>query len=200
VAEVVVGEEGSPSPRPVAAEAEAVETRVPDEPATVVQGSAAPETMTRAISPEIREAKEMGASLSQGAVGGEAQTLELACTSWAASSGLDVDSEDNEEAAVCNTLERRMTWARRAFDELILGKFSYKGLTSRFRGLLGLCHLSLFCWLQTLESSCRRHAREVRQLRVERTQLEMQIVMAQVAVAGAVASETSARASLEAAR
>jgi hypothetical protein len=40
----------------------------------------------------------------------------------------------------------------------------------------------------------------VRKLRTERTQLEMQVVVARVAVAGAVESETSARASLEAAR
>jgi hypothetical protein len=37
-----------------------------------------------------------------------------------ATSGLDVNSEDDEEAAARNTLERGMTWARRAFDELIL--------------------------------------------------------------------------------
>jgi hypothetical protein len=67
-AEAVVGEEGSLPPRPVAAEAEGVETHVPDEPATIVQESVTPETMTRAASPEIREAEETGASLSQGAV------------------------------------------------------------------------------------------------------------------------------------
>jgi hypothetical protein len=97
---------------------------VPDEPTVVVQESAAPEMMTRAASLVIQEAEEMGASLSQGAVGGEARTLELVCTSWVASSGLDVDSEDDEEAAACNTLERGMTWARRAFDELILSATS----------------------------------------------------------------------------
>jgi hypothetical protein len=69
---------------------------MPDEPATVVQEPPAPETMTRATFPEIREAEETGVSLSQGAVGGEAWTLELACTSWAATSRLDVDSEDDE--------------------------------------------------------------------------------------------------------
>jgi hypothetical protein len=53
-------------------------------------------------------------------VGGEARTLELPCASWAASSGLGVNSEDDEEAAACNTLERGMTWTRRAFDEPIL--------------------------------------------------------------------------------
>jgi hypothetical protein len=37
-----------------------------------------------------------------------------------ATSGLDVDSEDDEEAATRHTLERGMTWARHAFDELIL--------------------------------------------------------------------------------
>jgi hypothetical protein len=119
-AEAVVGEEGSSPPRPSVAEAEGVETRVPNKPATVVQESATPETMTRATSPEIQEADETGASLSQGAVGSEARTLELACTSWVATSGLDVDSEDDEEAATRNTLERGMTWARHAFDELIL--------------------------------------------------------------------------------
>jgi hypothetical protein len=123
-AKVVVREEGSLPPRPVAADAEGVETRVPDEPTVVVQESAAPEMMTRAASLVIQEAEEMGASLSQGVVGGEARTLELVCTSWVASSGLDVDSEDDEEAAACNTLERGMTWARRAFDELILSATS----------------------------------------------------------------------------
>jgi hypothetical protein len=53
-------------------------------------------------------------------VGNEARTLELACASWAASSGLGADSEDDEEATTRNTLERGMTWAHRAFDELIL--------------------------------------------------------------------------------
>jgi hypothetical protein len=53
-------------------------------------------------------------------VGGEARTLELACTLWAATSRLGVDSEDDEEVAARNTLERGMTWACRAFDELIL--------------------------------------------------------------------------------
>jgi hypothetical protein len=93
---------------------------VPNELTTVVQESTAPETMTGATSLEIREAEEIGASLSQDAVGGVAQTLELMCTSWAANSRLDVDSEDDEEAAARNTQERGMTWARRAFDELIL--------------------------------------------------------------------------------
>jgi hypothetical protein len=65
-------------------------------------------------------AEETGASLSQGAEGGAARTLELACTSWVATSGLDADSEEDEEAAARHTVERGMTWARRAFDELIL--------------------------------------------------------------------------------
>jgi hypothetical protein len=76
--------------------------------------------MTRAASPEIRKAEETGASLSHGVVGGEAWTLELACTSWAATSGLNVDSEGDEEVTTRNTLERGMTWARHAFNELIL--------------------------------------------------------------------------------
>jgi hypothetical protein len=44
--------------------------------------------------------------LSQGTAGGEAQTLELACTLWVATSGPDINSEDDEEVTACNTLER----------------------------------------------------------------------------------------------
>jgi hypothetical protein len=76
--------------------------------------------MTRDALPEIQEAEEMGASLSQGAAGGKAQALELACTSWAATSGLGDNSEDDEEVVARNTLERGLNWARCAFDELIL--------------------------------------------------------------------------------
>jgi hypothetical protein len=91
-----------------------------NEPAAVAQESAVPEMAARATTPEIQVAEETGASLSQGASGGVARTLELACTSWAATSGLDTDSEEDEEATTRHTLERGMTWARRAFDELIL--------------------------------------------------------------------------------
>jgi hypothetical protein len=109
VAEPVDGEEGTSPPLPVAAKDEGVEARVLDELATIVQGSAVPRMMTRATTPEIQEAEEMGASLSQGAAGGEARTLELASTSWAATPGLDADSEGNKEAAARRTLEHGMT-------------------------------------------------------------------------------------------
>jgi hypothetical protein len=202
-AEAVVGGEGTSPPPPVAAGAEGIETLVLDEPATIAQESTVPKMMTRATTPEIQEAEETGASLSQGTVGGEARTLELACTSWAATSGLDADSEGDEEAVMRHTLEHGMTWACRTFDELILPATSVSSLVKdsfRFYNLLKLRQLFWFCWLQTLTSSGRRRACEVCQLRAERTQLEMQLVVAQVAAAGAVASKTSARASLEVAR
>jgi hypothetical protein len=41
-----------------------------------------------------------------GPSGSKVQSLELACTSWAATSESGDDIEDNEEAAACNTLER----------------------------------------------------------------------------------------------
>jgi hypothetical protein len=85
-----------------------------------VQEFAVPETVARATTPEIQVAEETGASLSQGAAGGDARTLELACSSWATTTGLDADSEDDKEAAAHQTLESGMTWERRAFDELIL--------------------------------------------------------------------------------
>jgi hypothetical protein len=78
--EAIVGGGGTSPLSPVAAEAEGVEARVLDEPAAVARESAVPEVMTRATTLEIREAEETGAFLSQGAVGGEARTLELACT------------------------------------------------------------------------------------------------------------------------
>jgi hypothetical protein len=120
VAEPVVGEEGASPPDPIAAEAEGFEARVLDDPDAIAQESAVPEMVARATTSEIQVVEETGASLPQGAVGGKARTLELACTSWAATSGLDSDSEDNEEATARHTLECWMTWARRAFDELIL--------------------------------------------------------------------------------
>jgi hypothetical protein len=65
--------------------------------------------MARVTIPEIQEAEETGASLSQGAVDGEARTLELTCTSWAATSGLDAYFEGDEEAVARHSLECGMT-------------------------------------------------------------------------------------------
>jgi hypothetical protein len=53
MAEAVVGEEGSPPPCPVVADAGEVETHVPDEPAAAIQEPVTPETMTGATSLEI---------------------------------------------------------------------------------------------------------------------------------------------------
>jgi hypothetical protein len=118
VAEVDVGEAGPSPPHPVAVGAD--EVRVPVKPAAAVQERVASEGTTRTASPEIQEAEEAGAALLQGAASGEAQPLELACSSWAATSEFDDDVEDDEEVAARNTLERGLNWARRAFDELIL--------------------------------------------------------------------------------
>jgi hypothetical protein len=118
-AEGVVGEVGLSSPRLfVVSVDEAVE---PEESAAALQERVAPKEATRSTSPEIQEVEEdAGAALLQGAVGGEARTLELACTSWAATSEPGGDAEDDEEVAAHNTLERELNWACRAFDELIL--------------------------------------------------------------------------------
>jgi hypothetical protein len=119
-AEAVAGEEETSPPSPITVEVADVETRALDEPAAVVQGLAVPETVARAIALEIQVTEETGASLSQGAAGGDARTLELTCSSWETTTGLDADSEDDEEAAAHHTLERGMTWACQAFDGLIL--------------------------------------------------------------------------------
>jgi hypothetical protein len=117
--EDVVGEAGSSSPHPVSTGAD--EAVGWDEPAADLQERAAPEEATRATSPEIQEAEEdMGTVLLQGAAGGETQTLELARASWAATSEPGDGAEDDEEVTTRNTLEHRLNWARRAFNELIL--------------------------------------------------------------------------------
>jgi hypothetical protein len=166
VAEVVVTEERSSPPRPVAADAD--EACVLDEPAAADHGQAALEGSVRTTSPEIQEVKGTGVSSSQVAARNEAQALELACTPWAAVSRPGDDSEDEEEAAVRNTLERGMNWAHCTFDEFILPATSVSLLaqkrSSQFCDLLGVRHLSSPCWWQTIESSGRRHAREVRKL------------------------------------
>jgi hypothetical protein len=52
----------------------------------------------------------------QGVASSEAQALELVCTSWVATFGSGDDTEDDEEVAARNTLERGLNWARHAFD------------------------------------------------------------------------------------
>jgi hypothetical protein len=102
--EDVVREAGSSSPRPVAAGAD--EVIGSDELAADLQERIAPEEAARATSPEIQEAEEdTGTALQQGAAGGENQTLEFACTSWAATSEPCDDAEDDEEVAMRNTLD-----------------------------------------------------------------------------------------------
>jgi hypothetical protein len=114
----VVGEVGSSPSHSVATGAD--DARVPNEPAAAVQEQIAPVDVTMAASSEIQEVEEVGAAALMGTAGGEAQPLELACTSWAATSESGDDAEDEEEAAARDTLERGLNWARRAFDELIL--------------------------------------------------------------------------------
>jgi hypothetical protein len=134
----------------------------------------------------------------------EAQTLELTCTSWAAAFEFSDDAEDDEEVTARSTLERGLEWALCAFVELILPATSVSvSLETCFFESLGSFEkhsLLLSCSGQTLVTSGRRQARATRELRVERAQLEMQFVVARVAADAAVASEASARTSLEAAR
>jgi hypothetical protein len=68
-----------------------------------------------------------------------------------------------------------------------------------FSGFSRKCGLFLSCSGQTLATSGQRQARAARELRTERAQLEMQLVVARVVAAAALASEASAQTSLEAA-
>jgi hypothetical protein len=108
-AEAIAREEETSPPGPVIVEVKDVETHALDEPATTAQGLEVPESMAWAITPEIQVAEETEASFSQGAAGDHARMLELTCSSWATTTALDADSEDNEEAAARHTLERGMT-------------------------------------------------------------------------------------------
>jgi hypothetical protein len=115
------------------------------------------------------------------------------------------DTEDDEEAATCNTLERGLAWERRVFGELILLATSVSfpcasNLFSNFAGSFERCGSPSTCTGQTLATFGRRRACTTRELRAEWAQLEMQLVVAQVAATTAVASEASMRTTLEAAK
>jgi hypothetical protein len=102
----------------VAAEEEAPAMSLP---AVVLQEHNAPEGTTRAASPKIQEVRESsGVALPQDVGGGDGRVLDLARVPWMVTFEVGDDIEDDEEAAACNTLERGLVWARRAFDELIL--------------------------------------------------------------------------------
>jgi hypothetical protein len=117
--ESVVGEARLSSPRSVTVGAD--EVVVLDEPTAALQEHVSPKDTTRTASPEILEAEEgAGAALLQGTERGEAQALRLTRTSWASTSITGDDTEDGEEVAAHNTLERGLDWVRCAFDELIL--------------------------------------------------------------------------------
>jgi hypothetical protein len=117
--EGVVGEAEPSSPRPAATTVE--DAPAPDELPATPQEHVAPEDTTRAASLEVQEVKEgTGAALLQGAASSEAQTRELTCTLWVATSEFGNDAKDDEEVVARNTLECGLNWAHRAFDELIL--------------------------------------------------------------------------------
>jgi hypothetical protein len=144
VAEGVVGEAGPLSPRPVAA-------------AVAPQERVAPEGTTRVASPEIQEAEEdTGTTLLQGTASSEAQTLELACTPWPAAFESGDDAEDDEEVVACNTLERELAWACRAFDELILLATLVRFLT------LTTCSFDFLAFSRSVAYSCLARGRPLR--------------------------------------
>jgi hypothetical protein len=77
--------------------------------------------MTRVASPKIQEVEESsGATLPRDVGGGSARVLDLVRVPWTTTFEVSDDVEDDEEAVACNTIERGLTWAHRAFDELIL--------------------------------------------------------------------------------
>jgi hypothetical protein len=119
VVEGVAGRVEPSSPRSITTAAEKI--LVLSQPVAASQECDATEGTTRAASPEIQEAEEgLGAGLSQGAMSGEAQALELTRTPWAAAFEVGDDVKEDEEATACNTVEHGLEWVRRAFDELIL--------------------------------------------------------------------------------
>jgi hypothetical protein len=88
-----------------------------------------PKGVARASSQEIEEIGEgSGAALPRDTGGDDARVLDFAHVSWAASFEVGDDAEEDEESAVRHTFERGLTWAHRAFDELILPATSVRFL------------------------------------------------------------------------
>jgi hypothetical protein len=77
--------------------------------------------VAKAASSEIQETRE-GSAAAQlpEPEEGDARILNLAHFSWATAFEAGADVEEDEESAGCHTLERGLSWACRAFDELIL--------------------------------------------------------------------------------
>jgi hypothetical protein len=93
------------------------------------QEHTAPEGTTRATAPKIQEVEEgSGAALPWGIGGDSDRVLDFARILWAAAFEVDDDAEEDEESAARHTLECGLTWARRAFDELILPATSVRFL------------------------------------------------------------------------
>jgi hypothetical protein len=112
------------------------------QPLVIPQECDAPEGVARATSPEIQETGEgSGAAQPQDAEDGDARILDLTHVPWSASFEAGDDGEGDEVSAACNTLEHGLTWARRAFDELMLFSMSVSSL-----GAAAHLRFLLFFW------------------------------------------------------
>lgn len=88
---------------------------------TVWQEHIALGSAARATSPEIQETGEVSSvARPWKPEEGDALILDLAYTSCAATFEAGIDADEDEESALCHSLESGLTWAHRAFDELIL--------------------------------------------------------------------------------
>jgi hypothetical protein len=79
-----------------------------------------PPLIAGATPQDTRDRGGSGAALPRDAEVDDARILDLAHVLWAATFEVDNDAEEDAESTTCNTLERGLAWARRAFDELIL--------------------------------------------------------------------------------
>jgi hypothetical protein len=70
----------------------------------------APEGATRATSPETQETSEgSGAALPWGVGGDDDRVLDIAHVPWAAAFEVGDDADEDEESAVCHTLEHGLS-------------------------------------------------------------------------------------------
>jgi hypothetical protein len=107
----------------------AVEVVAPatSQPTMAPQERVAPEGAMRAASSEIQETREgSGVALPWGTRGDGNCVLDLAHIPWAAAFEVSDDAEEDEESAARHTFEHGLTWARRAFDEVILPAMSVR--------------------------------------------------------------------------
>jgi hypothetical protein len=125
------------------------------QPAAAPQERDYPKGVARDASPEIQEVGE-GSSVAvpRDVESDDARVLDLVRVPWAAAFEVGDDTEDDEESVACNILERKLAWARRAF-ELILPAMSVSFLCTNDSSLISSALLRSVAYIQLVGADTR---------------------------------------------